>query len=95
MAASAGRWINKLGTSTNCYTGDDWDKSICPDPTTCASNCGLEGISADQYSNTYGVVADGQGSLSLKFVTNGQYAKNVGSRLFLLDDDSTCAGGHL
>ena len=37
------RWTNKVGTSTNCYTGDEWDTSICPDPVTCAKNCALEG----------------------------------------------------
>ena len=29
--------------------------------------------------------ADGSGALNIKFVTQGQYAKNIGSRFYLLD----------
>ena len=32
------RWTHKVGTSTNCYTGDEWDAAICPDPVTCVFN---------------------------------------------------------
>lgn len=37
------RWTHKVGSSTNCYTGDEWDAGICPDPVTCAANCALDG----------------------------------------------------
>ena len=30
------RWLHNVGGSTNCYTGNTWDTSICPDPVTCA-----------------------------------------------------------
>ena len=37
------RWLHNVGGSTNCYTGNTWDTSLCPDPETCASNCALDG----------------------------------------------------
>ena len=61
---------------TNCYTGNTWDASLCPDPTTCAANCALDGA---DYSGTYGITTSGN-ALTLKFVTGS----NVGSRVYLL-----------
>jgi cellulose 1,4-beta-cellobiosidase len=29
------RWTHQVGSSTNCYTGDEWDTGLCPDPVTC------------------------------------------------------------
>lgn len=69
---------------TNCYTGNTWDTSLCPDATTCAANCALDGA---DYTGTYGVTASGS-SLKLDFVTNGAN-KNVGSRLYLMDTDTS------
>lgn len=40
------------------------------------------------YSGTYGIQASGN-SLKLKFVTQGPYSTNVGSRTYLMDTDST------
>ena len=37
------RWTHNVGGSTNCYTGDEWDTSLCPDPVTCAANCAIDG----------------------------------------------------
>ncbi|KAI0741911.1 CBH1-6 [Daedaleopsis nitida] len=37
------RWLHDTAGSTNCYTGNTWDDSLCPDPTTCAANCALDG----------------------------------------------------
>jgi hypothetical protein len=31
------RWVHSTEGYTNCYTGNTWDTSLCPDPTTCAS----------------------------------------------------------
>lgn len=75
------RWVHNLGGYTNCYTGNQWDASLCPDPQSCAKNCALEGVSSDQYVSTYGIVSE-QGGLRLKFKTG----TNVGSRVYLLDD---------
>ncbi|KAJ5610748.1 hypothetical protein N7510_007467 [Penicillium lagena] len=75
------RWVHDINSSTNCYTGNTWDATLCPDDTTCAANCALDGA---DYSGTYGVTTDGS-SLTLGFVTGS----NVGSRLYLMEDDST------
>ena len=71
--------------TTNCYTGNKWDTSICSSNTACAANCALDGA---DYTGTYGITAGGN-SLQLKFVTKGQYSTNIGSRTYLMQDDST------
>ncbi len=76
------RWVHKVGTYTNCYTGNSWDPSICPDAKTCTKNCALDGVPQSDWTNTYGVTSDGS-NLNLKFVTQGQYSKNVGSRTYM------------
>jgi len=70
------RWLHSTSGSTNCYTGNTWDATLCPDPTTCASNCALDGA---DYSGTYGITSTGE-ALTLKFVTGS----NVGSRVYLM-----------
>ena len=38
------RWLHQGASgSTNCYTGNEWDKSICPDAVTCSQACALDG----------------------------------------------------
>ncbi|THG93016.1 hypothetical protein EW026_g8093, partial [Hermanssonia centrifuga] len=74
------RWVHTTSGYTNCYTGNAWDASICSDPQTCATNCALDGA---DYSGTYGITTSGN-ALTLKFVTGS----NVGSRVYLLADDS-------
>ena len=37
------RWLHTTSGYTNCYTGNTWDASLCPDPVTCAQNCALDG----------------------------------------------------
>ena len=39
----------------NCYEGNSWDSSYCPDPVSCAQNCGLDGIPPEDWSGTYGI----------------------------------------
>ncbi|RAL05383.1 putative 1,4-beta-D-glucan-cellobiohydrolyase [Aspergillus ibericus CBS 121593] len=77
------RWVHQTSSSTNCYTGNSWDSSICTSDETCAENCALEGAS---YESTYGVTTDGD-ELRLNFVTSSS-SKNIGSRLYLMSDDS-------
>ncbi|EGZ25463.1 putative glycosyl hydrolase family 7 protein [Phytophthora sojae] len=77
------RWLYKEGTSTNCYTGNSWDKTICSDPKTCASSCALDGA---DYTGTYGITAESN-SLSLKLVTKGPYSTNIGSRVYMMESD--------
>ncbi|OCL03474.1 glycoside hydrolase family 7 protein [Glonium stellatum] len=78
------RWVHSTSSTTNCYTGNTWDTTLCPDDSTCATNCALDGA---DYSGTYGVTASGN-SLELTFVTKGAYSTNIGSRLYLMVDDS-------
>ncbi|QRW11592.1 beta-1,4-D-glucan cellobiohydrolase [Ceratobasidium sp. AG-Ba] len=75
------RWVHTTSGYTNCYTGNAWDTSLCPDGKTCASNCALDGA---DYSGTYGISTSGN-ELSLQFVKGS----NIGSRVYMLADDST------
>ncbi|KAG6844934.1 hypothetical protein H0H87_002267 [Tephrocybe sp. NHM501043] len=77
------RWVHNVGGYTNCYTGNEWDTTLCPDDATCAANCALDGA---DYSGTYGITTSGN-ALTLKFVTSGQQ-KNIGSRTYLMASDS-------
>lgn len=83
------RWVHdKTANSyTNCYTDNSWDSKLCPDNKKCAQNCALEGA---DYKATYGAEASGN-SLKLTFVTKGTYATNIGSRLYLMDTDTSYA----
>jgi cellulose 1,4-beta-cellobiosidase len=56
---------------------------MCPDPETCTEKCGIDGVTKTAYEGTYGVKSI-PGGVELKFVTQGPYGKNVGSRLYLL-----------
>mmetsp|Transcript_15610 Transcript_15610/g.18001 ORF Transcript_15610/g.18001 Transcript_15610/m.18001 type:complete len:634 (+) Transcript_15610:1313-3214(+) len=88
------RWIHDTNGYENCYTGDSWDSGKCSDPVTCAKNCALEGVSRQKYENTYGIkqVQDG---VRLNFVTQHEYGSNVGSRLYVMEDDNNYAMFHL
>ena len=78
------RWLHTTEGYTNCYTGNEWDTSICPDAETCTTACALDGA---DYEGTYGITADGN-SLTLKFVTQGSSGANVGSRVYLMAEGS-------
>ena len=78
------RWLHSTKSADNCYDGASWNSTFCPDGVTCAANCALDGA---DYPGTYGVNAAGS-ALTLKFVTNGQYSKNIGSRLYLMASDT-------
>jgi cellulose 1,4-beta-cellobiosidase len=54
---------------------------LCPDNESCAQNCAVDGA---DYEATYGITSNGD-SLTLKFVTGS----NVGSRVYLMEDDET------
>lgn len=78
------RWLHTTTGYTNCYTGNTWNTTLCPDGKTCAANCALDGA---DYSGTYGVTASGN-ALTLKFVTQASSGKNIGSRLYLMASES-------
>lgn len=71
------RWVHGVNDTTNCYTGNTWDATLCPDDETCATNCALDGA---DYASTYGATTSGN-ALTLKFVTQGSSGANIGSRL--------------
>ncbi|KAF9265893.1 glycoside hydrolase [Marasmius fiardii PR-910] len=79
------RWLHSTKDTTNCYTGNTWDNTLCPDGSTCAKNCALDGA---DYSGTYGITTSGN-ALTLKFVTHGPYSTNIGSRVYLLDSSDS------
>lgn len=79
------RWLHVTGDYTNCYTGNKWNETACPNNDKCSQNCVLEGA---DYSGTYGATA-GSDALTLKFVTQGSYSTNIGSRLYLMKDSSS------
>jgi cellulose 1,4-beta-cellobiosidase len=79
------RWIHQTGTYTNCFDSG-WNTQFCPDPFSCARNCQLEGVEQAEYLGTYGVSTTGN-ALTLRYVTNGPYGKNVGSRVYLMNAD--------
>ncbi|KAF0316738.1 cellulose -beta-cellobiosidase [Colletotrichum asianum] len=73
------RWLHD-SSGANCYDGNKWTDK-CSTATDCASKCALEGA---DYSGTYGATTSGN-ALSLRFVTQHAYGKNVGSRLYLMN----------
>ncbi|KAF3933231.1 Exoglucanase [Dactylella cylindrospora] len=79
------RWLrnNAPNQYNNCYTGNTFDSTLCGTNDACAANCALEGA---DYSGTYGITTSGN-ALTLKFVTRSS-TTNVGSRVYLMDDDT-------
>ncbi|KAJ1560862.1 hypothetical protein HK096_006923 [Nowakowskiella sp. JEL0078] len=78
------RWLHN-SAGTNCYTGNTFSSTLAPDSATCLANCALDGA---DYSGTYGITTSGS-ALTLKFVVVGQYATNIGSRVYLMAPGST------
>lgn len=81
------RWLHQTGQPKNCYTGNTWDQSLCPDAATCTKNCALEGVDQNTWTGTYGIHPV-DGGAQLNFVTQGPYSKNIGSRVYLMEDES-------
>lgn len=78
------RWSRLIPTNNrNCYNGQ-WDKSVCTDPISCSKKCALEGVDATQYGGSYGITTAND-SVTLRYVTQGPYGRNVGSRVYVLD----------
>jgi cellulose 1,4-beta-cellobiosidase len=81
------RWVHAGGAGgSNCYTGNTWDATLCPDDATCAKNCVVDGA---QYQSTYGVTT-ADSAVTLDFVTQSQ-GKNIGSRLYLMSSETEYA----
>ncbi|KAJ4423881.1 hypothetical protein N0V82_001465 [Gnomoniopsis sp. IMI 355080] len=77
------RWTHDVSGYTNCYTGNTWDATLCPDDETCATNCCVDGA---DYESTYGITSDDT-ALTLGFVTKSTDT-NIGSRTFLMASDT-------
>lgn len=77
------RWTHALTSTTNCYTGNTWDATLCPNDAECAANCCLDGA---DYEATYGVTTSGD-SLSIQLVTFSEQ-ENVGARLYLMESNT-------
>nr|ABS82449.1 cellobiohydrolase I [Fusicoccum sp. BCC4124] len=77
------RWLHTVDGYTNCYTGQEWDTSICTDGKTCAEKCALDGA---DYESTYGISTSGN-ALTMNFVTKSSQT-NIGGRVYLLAADS-------
>ena len=59
---SAPRWTHttEVGKYDNCYDNQKgWDPTLCPNASACYANCAIEGVSAADYADNYGV--DGVG----------------------------------
>ena len=48
------RWTHSTSGTTNCYTGNKWDETLCPDAATCAKNCAIEGADEEYESEGLG-----------------------------------------
>ncbi|KAK0731708.1 glycoside hydrolase [Lasiosphaeris hirsuta] len=79
------RWTHATTGYTNCFGGEGWNATACPDGKTCAANCALDGA---DYGKTYGVSTPSSGALRLQFVTKNDNGKNVGSRLYLMASET-------
>ena len=79
------RWLHSTGGYTNCFDGNEWNTTACPDNAACTKNCAIEG---SDYRGTYGITTSGN-ALTLKFITKGQYSTNIGSRTYLMKDASS------
>lgn len=77
------RWLHNTDGYDNCYDGNEWVESICSTATECAEMCAVEGA---DYGTTYGASTSGD-ALTLKFVTEHEYGKNIGSRFYLMESE--------
>ena len=75
------RWLHTTDGYDNCYDGNEWIESVCSTGTECAEMCAIEGA---DYGTTYGASTSGD-ALTLKFVTEHEYGKNIGSRFYLME----------
>merc|ERR1719401_744358 len=88
VTCSGSGLMKQCSSSGNCYTAGAWDKTACADPESCGENCAVEAVTAQEYESTYGVKLV-PGGVQLNFVSMGAGGMNVGSRLYLMDTEST------
>lgn len=92
------RWAHKVDGWESCYRDGQWDTEICPSNTECAARCALEGV---DYARELGIVttnannSGGGGTVSLNYRTNLDFAHNLGSRVFLMENKTHYQTFHL
>jgi len=79
------RHLHTTSGTADCYAGNTWNTSVCPDPVTCAKNCALDGAN---YTGSYGITSTGS-ALTIKLVTHDLNSTNVGSRMYLMANDTS------
>ncbi|KAJ8508287.1 hypothetical protein ONZ45_g9415 [Pleurotus djamor] len=77
------RWTHHTSGTSSCYSGNTWNDLCTIDPIQCAQECAVEGA---YYDAEHGVTTSGS-EVRLNFVTNHQWGRTVGSRVFLLADE--------
>ncbi|KAK4146221.1 Exoglucanase 1 [Dichotomopilus funicola] len=91
------RWLHRVNSSMSCFWGNTWDETVCDSAANCTETCAIEGA---EYGKVYGVETfsrgglesrgdGGEDAISLRFRVNFDYAYNIGSRLFLLEPESS------
>ena len=88
---STPRWTHttEVGKYDNCYdNAKGWDPTLCPNASACYANCAIEGVSAADYADNYGVHA-ANASLTLDFThgPNASAASLASARTYLLSED--------
>ncbi|KAF2454238.1 exoglucanase-like protein 1 precursor [Lineolata rhizophorae] len=79
------RWLHVVDDYQNCYDGNEWDSSVCSTNEECSENCAVDGA---DYESTYGISVSGD-SLQITFVTEGEYATNIGARTYMLESTNS------
>lgn len=77
-------WVHAKNSMENCFQ-NGWVKKFCPDVEECTRNCVLEGIETDEYLKSYGLSVKDD-AITLRYVTSHAYGKNIGSRVYLIDE---------
>ncbi|KAG8940581.1 hypothetical protein FRC00_012950, partial [Tulasnella sp. 408] len=75
------RWSHTSTGYTDCYRGNTWDATVCPDRTTCTANCVVEGVN---YVTDFGISTN-YDAVKLKWLQGS----TVGARIYLLQNDNT------
>jgi cellulose 1,4-beta-cellobiosidase len=78
------RWTHNTAGYSNCYDGNHWDPSFCPNEQACTQNCALDGVDSNDWRSPYGVTPI-SGGAQMNFVTHGPYSTNIGGRVYLVD----------
>ncbi|ORY13610.1 catalytic module of Cel7d [Clohesyomyces aquaticus] len=83
------RWLHNNNGYINCITDNYWNTTLCPDNKSCAANCVLDGA---DYKGVYGITTNSSaangGTLNMRLYTPYNFATNIGSRVFVMEEGS-------